>query len=499
MVYLIFIAAISIFYLDMLQKYDKEILSADKELRAVAYLDTLHKISNDIFIYQENITYYNANQQMKNKLHNTLLENIKLLNTYKEVYSEFNNAHFNKQLILIQHDNTSFETYYQFFDYVNHENYRIGDVSELFFVNDRKLHFLVSLITHYLPEFSISLMLTHHIAEEYLQTGSISDKKKSIFIEQNKLIRLSFDETMGIVKLLNKYEDTHILETMMNEIDDNIQNLTAANADFLDLTLDENKFAFYLGSSHILLELVKKLQEQNSKLLEDNLIQHKKGLEDKILLYHLLIAFIIILVSVIFIYLYILYKSNRDKDSQIQAKQRDLEFLNSSLQEQSDNNYIKATHDTLTGLKNRVFFNESLPSMFTLAQREKTPLSIIFLDVDFFKKINDTHGHLIGDIVLKHIAMLIAKDQRKSDLFARWGGEEFVILLPNTKKEDAVKVAELLRKKISSNLIEPLTTLTVSFGVTSLQEGDDQDTLVNRADEALLRAKEDGRDRVYSL
>ena len=117
-------------------------------------------------------------------------------------------------------------------------------------------------------------------------------------------------------------------------------------------------------------------------------------------------------------------------------------------------------------------------------------------DIDHFKKINDTYGHTTGDIVLKEIAQVVTETIRKYDIVARWGGEEFVILVPNSKAEETALMAEKIRETIEKYAFTEAGTVTCSFGVTEYKDGDSIDSLVTRADEALYKAKEQGRNRV---
>ena len=159
-----------------------------------------------------------------------------------------------------------------------------------------------------------------------------------------------------------------------------------------------------------------------------------------------------------------------------------------------------ATIDPLTGVNNRRTFMTVGDEMFAYANRYNKQFSVILLDIDFFKKINDTYGHLIGDNTLKAVASLLKENIRESDILARYGGEEFVILLPETGKESAADLAENLRKIVESLSIEvnALQTIncTVSLGVSEYNTKLSSLTeLVNGADQALYRAKESGRNR----
>jgi diguanylate cyclase (GGDEF)-like protein len=157
-----------------------------------------------------------------------------------------------------------------------------------------------------------------------------------------------------------------------------------------------------------------------------------------------------------------------------------------------------ATQDALTHVANRFQFDNVLEHSITLFQRYGRALSMILIDIDHFKEVNDIYGHLVGDEVLKKLALTLSKGLRKSDVVARWGGEEFIILLPDSELSSAVKLAETLRIKISESDFKPVDTLTCSFGVVRWNEGENPDQLFHRIDEKLYEAKESGRNKVVS-
>jgi diguanylate cyclase (GGDEF)-like protein len=156
----------------------------------------------------------------------------------------------------------------------------------------------------------------------------------------------------------------------------------------------------------------------------------------------------------------------------------------------------QSTTDALTGLANRLHFDLLLEHALYSAQRDNTPLSLIFFDIDHFKAVNDIFGHLAGDEVLRHIAHLVKDTLRKSDLMARWGGEEFIILLPNTELTFAARLAHNIQKIVAIEKFENVGYITCSFGVTQLQLDESEDAILGRVDELLYRAKDEGRNRV---
>jgi len=160
-----------------------------------------------------------------------------------------------------------------------------------------------------------------------------------------------------------------------------------------------------------------------------------------------------------------------------------------------------ASHDTLTGFLNRRAFQEHAIHLITLAKRHWNQyLSVLMVDADYFKQINDNYGHETGDRVLCKLSQTISENLRGTDLQCRWGGEEFLILMPDTESGGAGRIAQRLLQAIRSLRISVgdnnFLSLTVSIGIAELKQGDEElDTLINRADNALYLAKSLGRDR----
>lgn len=156
--------------------------------------------------------------------------------------------------------------------------------------------------------------------------------------------------------------------------------------------------------------------------------------------------------------------------------------------------------DPLTGTRNRGALICSLQREWEMARRYSRPLSVIMIDIDHFKTINDTYGHATGDGVLQAVARNVADNIRASDLLFRYGGEEFLVLMADTDEEGAKQLAERIRSSLEHCICLPgdgLTIrLTASFGIAALRSEETKETLVQRADQALYRAKADGRNRV---
>jgi len=160
-----------------------------------------------------------------------------------------------------------------------------------------------------------------------------------------------------------------------------------------------------------------------------------------------------------------------------------------------------ATSDVLTGIYNRRGFQDAAERALRNAQRQQQPLAVVVADIDNFKAINDRHGHDAGDRALRHFATRLERLVRRGDLVGRIGGEEFALLLVNTRARNAVEVVERIRRDIAAMPVEGATSIsmTASFGITDLRPGDiSLAALMSRADRALYRSKLEGRDRVTS-
>lgn len=167
-----------------------------------------------------------------------------------------------------------------------------------------------------------------------------------------------------------------------------------------------------------------------------------------------------------------------------------------SFDAQSKTNEHEASYDNLTNIYNRAKFNELFLRQIEKAKNSGDAFALMMLDIDYFKTVNDTYGHLVGDAVLVQMTNLIKKNIRDSDIFARWGGEEFVLLLPHVSLKKAQGIANFLRIHIETEKFSEIDKMTCSFGVTLYKDGDCIETIIKRADLALYQAKNSGRNRV---
>jgi len=161
-----------------------------------------------------------------------------------------------------------------------------------------------------------------------------------------------------------------------------------------------------------------------------------------------------------------------------------------------------ALTDPLTDIHNRRYLELYMEKAIPICQRNDDPMTLIIFDIDHFKSINDSYGHNAGDMVLKKVAEVVKRMIRHSDVFIRTGGEEFIILLPSCPLQQGIKLAERIRKEIESTSFtykETRIWVTVSMGITEYIRGQDLHQFIERADQALYRAKNSGRNRVVAI
>ncbi|MBI5461503.1 MAG: GGDEF domain-containing protein [Gammaproteobacteria bacterium] len=190
--------------------------------------------------------------------------------------------------------------------------------------------------------------------------------------------------------------------------------------------------------------------------------------------------------------------SNRQLEKQLEHTNQELIDLRSQLEEARH----EASTDALTGLANRKAFDAALQEHTELARETGRELCLIMADIDHFKHFNDNHGHLIGDKLLRFVSNILKDSLKGQDLVARFGGEEFAILLPNTPLRGALAVAESLRARVQSQRLrrtdtqQPIGGVTLSLGIANFKASDTPENLIARADSALYQSKRLGRNRV---
>ncbi|MEK4364609.1 sensor domain-containing diguanylate cyclase [Paenibacillus sp. FSL M8-0212] len=190
-----------------------------------------------------------------------------------------------------------------------------------------------------------------------------------------------------------------------------------------------------------------------------------------------------------------LYQATQEANKELERLHEEYKIKEQALIKVNDQLETLASTDLLTGLKNRRFFQEKMLESLILFQQKQRNFSLLVVDIDHFKSINDTYGHPIGDLVLGNLAGLLQSISRSTDVVARYGGEEFVIILPDCEEEQAIGIAERYRSQVASADWGEYN-ITVSIGAATVVEEDTEKTLFQRADNALYASKTGGRNRV---
>jgi diguanylate cyclase (GGDEF)-like protein len=173
--------------------------------------------------------------------------------------------------------------------------------------------------------------------------------------------------------------------------------------------------------------------------------------------------------------------------------------LENSLDEKNEKLNVVSVTDYLTKIYNRLKFHVCLKKEIAQACVQHTPLHVIMFDIDHFKQVNDAYGHDKGDSVLVEIVDIVKKIIRQNDVFARWGGEEFMILIPGSPQDDVIAMTERIRTAISGHCFEQVGNVTCSFGLTELRDDDMPELILKRVDEALYASKNSGRNCIRSI
>ncbi|APO47100.1 PAS domain S-box protein [Paenibacillus xylanexedens] len=190
-----------------------------------------------------------------------------------------------------------------------------------------------------------------------------------------------------------------------------------------------------------------------------------------------------------------LYQATQEANKELERLHEEYKIKEQALIKVNDQLETLASTDLLTGLKNRRFFQEKMLESLMMFQEKQRYFSLLVVDIDHFKSINDTYGHPIGDLVLGNLAGLLQTVSRSTDVVARYGGEEFVVILPDCEEEQAIGIAERYRSQVASADWGEYN-ITVSIGAATVVEEDTEKSLFQRADNALYASKTGGRNRV---
>ncbi len=323
--YILTISSIWSFYIDILSRYNTDLALTTNKINGVDYLKLLHTLSIDVTAYQGYMVV-DDNPKDKSQRKQSIVENIQKIYTLQKHYPLFCNKDLNMYLEKLEEFKMSYSDYYDFLDYVNHENYIVGNKSEILFSQNKQRYFLGTLMTHYLPEFFISIGIVHNLLEEFILHKNIDKTKKNIFIEHNKLVYLSSDELENIITLLSEYDNTKELSILMKDIKNRLKRLKYIGDTSIISNNSQDNMEIYLKVVHEIDEIAEQLNDKNTVLLEKSLKEDKQFITQKIKFYQFLLIFLILLVTVVIFYFFRIFTSNMKKD-------KELEMLNKSLQE----------------------------------------------------------------------------------------------------------------------------------------------------------------------
>jgi len=363
----------------------------------------------------------------------------------------------------------------------------------------------------------------------YLFDALVDEMKDSVTAgELDWLVNAStykskLDQNLNILKGYSEFVELQPLSMLQENIDHyyaNAQNLSRKLIENPDGWSGRNKLIsdvdyYYQKSTAALNSIQQQLDKYSTVVFSDLVHRHKL-----LLLYAVIFASIIIF-TIIFVTTLLsnstkhrlkrlnqamkqLAQGDADFSKRIEDNGRDeLSELVHWFNQLSENmeasyNYIEelSVTDKLTQLFNRTKIDDIFSQELERAARYKSVFAFILIDLDHFKAVNDTYGHQVGDITLKQLAKILQRHVRQNDYVGRWGGEEFVILAPETKIAQAYEMTEKIRKVIATFDFETVGNKTASFGLTCFIEGDTQETITQRADEALYEAKRNGRNCV---
>jgi PAS domain S-box-containing protein len=317
-VYFLLVLTLLSFYLNANREHERELGYTINEISGTAYIQTIYHLGLDI-IELKNMQVLNKSQEIQ-ELKEDMKSDIHAIFYMQRIYPDYRSESFNNVLNHIRTFNYD-DKLIEFLDIINHENYRIGDVSRLLFELDREVYFLGTLLTHYMPEYLLSVLLTDNLIKEYHQSSKISEEKKNLYIEQNKLVKLSVDEVYEIIALLKPTPESKKLLAIMNLITEKVSQL---ESNMISLSKHKTRVK-YLKTSQELINLSQKLNDTYIKILGDTLEERKNTLEEEIFKNNIMLMFSLILITALTIYFYRVSRSNMIKEQEIKRVNDDLD------------------------------------------------------------------------------------------------------------------------------------------------------------------------------
>ncbi len=256
-----------------------------------------------------------------------LFEDIEHLYLLQEQQPVFINPKFNMQLEKIRNNTMEVSAYYAFLDEINHENYRIGDVSEILFEDERTNYFLGSLVTHYMPEYFISLYLGNALVKRYIEGDKLSKNEIDILFEQRKLIYLSSSELYEIIELISQYENIKEMHRSIKKMLDRLSVLKNLMAEKTLFEMDQKELAHYFSITKMLISDSQSLHNETHKVFKTLLLDRDLEIEKKILAYSVLLFFAYLVSAILYIYFHKIMILSYKKDEELKKNARELDDL----------------------------------------------------------------------------------------------------------------------------------------------------------------------------
>lgn len=368
--YLLLLFTLFSFYSTIDTGYNEDLERKKQELHGIEYLQQLYHLNNSLSSYYSAFKLQEKESVLEALKHKIINEMDILQDLHKE-HKEFQKT-IQTSLLHMKKITFNDEEYYDFLDLVNQENYRVGDSSGLFFESDRKLHFINSLITHYNPEFSMSLAITQNILEEFALTKTISPQNIKRYIEHNKLVILSSKELYDITDFLSEYNETQTLKPIISEVLQQLKKIELLKNPII--SDDVEHIQKYIQISNQLINLSYKLNIETMKIAKSNYVNIQNELNTKILYNKLLFLFIVLLLTGLFIYFTKVFISNSKKENEIVKLNDDLDKL-VMFSKTDKNGYISYISEALLKLSGYER-NELIGKTHSLFRHEDMPTKI---------------------------------------------------------------------------------------------------------------------------
>jgi signal transduction histidine kinase len=422
--YIIAIILILTIHSHLSTDYKSQIATTNSELSGLTYLKVLQKLSNNI----ASLNHQKNSTQNRKRLQEKVLLNIENLYALQKENKNYISQNFNINLEKLKQFNMSTQDCYNFLELIGLENYRIGDISKLLFERNRKIYFLSSLATHYMPEYLTSLLISRHIIKELKESNS--HFYEDTFTEQTKLVSLSSEEIYVIIKEISQYKDSRILFTYMTNIFRDVERLTQTIKHHTLFHNDKKGIKKYLKLSKKIILKSFLLNNTYMKIIDENLHNRLKRLKNDELFLHIALSLIVLLITALFFYIYQLYRGREKQHKHLILEQKKtqnaLAFKSRFLSNMSHE--IRTPLNTIVGLikvleKTTLTQKQSdilskidnagelllgiINDILDIAKIESGKLQIIPLDFELKKMLNDIKDMFIDRANAKNVNLEI--------------------------------------------------------------------------------------------